>query len=142
MQRFLVDTNIVSEAARDKPEPRVVQWLRDQPNSDLFLAAVSLGELIRGAERLPLGPRRQRLEHWIAHEVMQAYKGRIVAFDRAAATIWGRLLGAGDRAGQPRPILDAQIAATAISRGLVVATRNTADYAAMGAQVFDPWMGR
>lgn len=142
MPQFLVDTNVVSEVRRDKPEPRVVQWLLDQSNDDLFLASVSLGELIRGAEKLPPGPRRQHLEHWIAHEVMQRYKGRILAFDRAAAAIWGRLLGAGDRAGKLRPILDAQIAATAISRSLILATRNTADCIAMGVQVFDPWSGR
>ena len=142
MPQFLLDTNVVSETRRPKPEPRVIEWLFHQPKDDLFLAAVSLGELVRGVEKLPAGSHRQTLQHWITHKIMQDFKGRILAFDRSAAEIWGRLLGNGDRVGRVLPVLDAQIAATAISRGLVVATRNVADHAAMGAQVFDPWMGR
>jgi toxin FitB len=140
--RFLLDTNVVSEIKRPKPAPRVTQWLVEQRKDDLFLAAVSLGELVRGVERLPVGSRRQTLERWITHEIMQDYKGRILAFDKGAAETWGRILGAGDRVGRALPVLDAQIAATAISRSLILATRNIEDYAAMGVKVFDPWMGR
>lgn len=142
MPKFLLDTNVVSETRRPKPEPRVIEWLFDQPKDDLFLAAVSLGELVRGVEKLPVGSHRQALQQWIAHKITQDFKGRILAFDRSAAEIWGRLLGASDRVGQPRPVLDAQIAATAISRGLILVTRNTADHAAMGAQIFNPWNDR
>lgn len=142
MPRFLLDTNVVSEIKRPKPAPRVIQWLVEQRKDDLFLSAVSLGKLVRGVGKLPVGSRRQALEHWIAHEILQDYKGRIVAFDKGAAELWGQILGAGDRVGRILPVIDAQIAAIAISRGLILATRNSEDYAGMGARVFDPWMSR
>jgi hypothetical protein len=126
--RFLLDTNVISETGRPAPEPRVIDWLLDRPPSDLFLASVSLGELYRGLERLRDNVRRQKIERWIKVEILERYKGRILAFYREAATIWGRMLGAGERNGRPRPPVDAQITATALRYGLVLATRNTSDH--------------
>jgi predicted nucleic acid-binding protein len=142
MPRYLLDTNVVSELIRRPIAPRVEQWMDGQADSDLYLASVTLGEMIRGAERLPEGRHRQTLENWLTNVVLPRFKGRVLAFDRETATIWGRILGEGDRQGRPRPIIDAQISATAIRHRLILATRNISDHGAMGAQVFNPWTGR
>jgi predicted nucleic acid-binding protein len=142
MPRFLLDTNVISELIRRPAAPRVVQWMGSQADTDLYLSSVTLGEMIRGAERLAEGRHRQTLENWLKTAVLARFKGRVLAFDRETATIWGRILGEGDRQGRPRPIIDAQIAATAIRHQMVLATRNTSDHAAMGAQIFNPWTGR
>lgn len=142
MPQFLLDTNVISETARPAPEPRVIRWFTAQSQGDLFISAVTLGELFRGAAQHPDAVRRQKLEHWIDQDVLKRFKGHILAFDREAATIWGRILGFGDRTGRPRPPVDAQIAATAVRHGLVLATRNTQDHIASGLEVFNPWIGR
>src|SRR5262245_43219119 len=119
MPRYLLDTNVVSELIRRPIAPRLAEWMSRQADSDLYLASVTLGERIRGAERLPEGRHRQTLENWLTNVVLPRFKGRVLAFDRETATIWGRILGQGDRQGRPRPIIDAQISATAIRHQLI-----------------------
>lgn len=133
---------MISETGRPAPERRVVDWLKDQVPHDLFLSSVSLGELYRGLERHPDEARRQKIERWIKEKVLEPFKGRILAFDREAATIWGRMLGAGERNGRLRPPVDAQITATALRYGLMLATRNTPDHKAAGLELFNPWTDR
>jgi predicted nucleic acid-binding protein len=116
--------------------------MNGQADSDLYLASVTLGEMIRGAERLPEGRHRQTLENWLTNVVLPRFKGRVLAFDRETAAIWGRILGQGDRQGRRRPIIDAQICATAIRHQLILATRNISDHDGMGAQLFNPWTDR
>ena len=136
---FLLDTNVVSELVRPAPEPRVLSWIAAQPPTGLFLAAMTLGELIRGVFRLPPGARRRRLEVWIDDPLTRQFEGRILAFDQAAAAIWGRIMGDADRQGRPRAAADAQIAAVALRHGLTVATRDTAGFEHLQVALFNPW---
>lgn len=136
---FLLDTNVVSETLKRRPQDRVLQWLSSQLPANLFLASTSLGELVRGARRLQDLDRRRRLEDWIDHDLAMQFTGRILAFDQTAAVLWGEIMGDGDRMGRPRSAADAQIAAVARRHGLTLATRNIKDFADMGVQLFDPW---
>jgi toxin FitB len=136
---YLLDTNIVSEVMRPVPEARVTGWLRRQRPADLFLAAITLGEIVRGVQRLPPGSRRRRLEPWVAELLPRQFAGRILAFDQAVAVRWGELMGAGDRAGRPRAAADAQVAATALHHGLTLVTRNVSDFEELIAAPLNPW---
>lgn len=136
---FLLDTNVVSELVRASPHERALAWIRLQRPSDLFLAAVSLGEIVRGVVRLPAGSRRSRLEEWVTQSLPRQFAGRIVAFDQQAAVIWGELMGTADRIGRPRASADAQIAATAIRHDLVLVTRNTGDFEDLTSALLNPW---
>ena len=136
---FLIDTNVVSETFRPRPAPRVLAWVRRQMAGDLFLAAMSLGELVRGARRAKDRTRRERLARWINHDLTTQFQGRILPFDREAAVIWGTIMGDGDRTGRPKPMADAQIAAVALRHGLTLATRNIRDFRDMGVALVDPW---
>lgn len=141
MPGFVLDTNVVSEIVRADPAPAVLQWVASQPAAELFLSAVTIGELVRGVSRLPLGRRRSGLKRWIEEDLRKHFEGRVLPFDEAAAVLWGNLLADMDRVGRPRPVIDAQIAATAIRFGVELVTRNTADFADFPVKIFNPWQG-
>lgn len=136
---FLLDTNVVSETIRAKPERLVLDWLEAQAPRDLYLAAQTLGELVRGARKTGDRMRRQRLERWIEADLAKQFEGRVLPFDGAAAAIWGRLMGDGDRSGRTPALADAQIAAVAIRHNLAVATRNIRDFEHLDVELLNPW---
>ena len=138
MPGFLLDTNVVSELVKPSPEPSVLGWVARQAVADLFLPAITLGELIRGVVRLPQG-RRRDAARWVRDDLPRQFEGRILSFDREAAVLWGNVMGEGDRSGRPYAAADAQIAATALRHGLTVVTRNGRDFQGMGVELFDPW---
>lgn len=136
---FLLDTNVVSETVRAKPEPRVLAWLERQSPADLYLAAQTIGEFMRGAVKVREKARQEQFTKWIEDDLCQQFENRILPFDDAAAKIWGRLTGDADRKGQTPPAADAQIAAVAIARNLVLVTRNTKDFEQFDLDVLNPW---
>lgn len=136
---YLIDTNVISETLKSRPEARVIDWLGSQKANDLFLASVSLGELVRGARQAKDTAKRERFRRWIEQDLASQFNGRILPFDQEAAVIWGEIMGDGDRLGRPKPMADAQIAAVARRHNLTLVTRNTRDFAGMSVGVLDPW---
>ena len=136
---FLIDTNVISETLKSRPDVKVIDWLGDQRPADLFLASMSLGELVRGVRRAKDKTKRERFERWIDYDLAARFDGRILPFDREAAVIWGEIMGDGDRLGRPKPMADAQIAAVARRHNLIVATRNARDFRDMNVAILDPW---
>ena len=136
---YLLDTNVISEVVRPRPSASVLAWMEIQRPAELFLAAQTLGELTRGARKLPDEDRRARLERWIEVDLARQFDGRLLPFDTAAARIWGRLMGDGDRVGRTPPAADAQIAAVALSSRLTLVTRNTKDFERFDLALIDPW---
>lgn len=136
---FLLDTNVISETIRPRPEPRVLEWLGAQKPADLFLSAQTIGELDRGARKTLDVRLRQRLESWIEHDLARQFEGRILPFDGVAAAIWGRFMGDGDRNGRTPAAADAQIAAVATRHALVLVTRNVKDFERFDLKLLNPW---
>jgi len=136
---YLIDTNVISETLKFRPEAKVIDWLGGQKVNDLFLSSVSLGELVRGARQAKDTAKRERFERWIEQDLASQFNGRILPFDQEAAVIWGEIMGDGDRLGRPKPMADAQIAAVARRHNLTLVTRNTRDFAGMGVGILDPW---
>jgi len=124
---------------RPQQDATVSDWIRRRSPLELFLAAITLGEIVRGVARLPSGPRRSRLKPWASELLPRQFAGRILAFDQAAAVIWGELTGQADRAGRPRAAADAQITATALRHDLALVTRNTADFEGMIPALLNRW---
>ena len=133
---WLLDTCVISEPTKRSPEPRVIQWLAAQPEETCFLSVLTLGELRKGASKLPRGPRRSALEHWLETELRLRFAGRILSIDESVAFTWGQMQAALSR---PVPAIDSLIAATALAHNLTVVTRNTPDMALTGAICFNPW---
>ena len=133
---YLVDTNVLSELVRPRADERVAEWVRSAPAAGLFVSVLTLGEIRKGAERLPAGARRERLRLWLERDVATLFHGRVLPVDSAVADRWGRLLAA---AGRTLPAIDSLLAATALVHGLRLVTRNRADYSFPGLEVLDPW---
>ena len=138
MTRYLLDTNILSEATRPAPAPAIATWLADQPDTDLFIAAFTLGELKRGILGLPTGRKRAELAQWFDGPAgpQALFAGRILAFDAPASLLWAHLMADGRAAGQPRSALDMIIAAVAITNQCTIVTLNGRDF--LGLDPFNP----
>ena len=136
---FLLDTNVVSEWQRPRPNPGVVAFLEATDEDELFLSVVTIAELRRGVDRLAPGRRRTLLDAWLRDDLPPRFAGRMLAIDAATADAWGRLIARRESAGRPMSAMDGWIAATAEANGLALVTRNTADFVGTVARVVDPW---
>ena len=139
--KYLIDTCVLSELAKRKPNPRVVKWLKDHSATNLFfVSAVTVGEIQEGIETLPdEDPRKEKLRAWFEKQILETYEGNIIAFDKQVALKWGELKGRTNRMGKSRPDLDAQIAATAAAHYMTVLTRNVSDMEYTGVKVENPF---
>lgn len=136
---FLLDTNVVSEWTKPRPNPGVVEWLAQVDEDEVFLSVATFAELRHGIERLPAGDRRRRLDEWLRNDLPLRFEERIVGVDGAIADEWGRVVARRESRGRPISAMDALIAATAQVHGLTVVTRNMADFQASVKSVLSPW---
>lgn len=133
---YLVDTNAFSELVRQRPHQSVGRWFDEVPQSALHLSVLTLGEIREGVEKLPAGPRRERLRVWLEQELPGWFEDRLLPVSGAVADRWGRLVAA---AGRPLPAIDSLLAATALHHELRVVTRNDEDFDLPGVEVVNPW---
>lgn len=139
---YLLDTSVVSEWVKPRPEPGVVAWLAAVDEDDVFMSVVSFAELSRGVELLPPGQRRQELASWIAEDLTERFHGRVLDVDRRIADAWGHLMARCQRSGRTPTAMDAFFAATAESHGLTLVTRNVRDFEALDLPLLNPWEAR
>ena len=142
MNDFLLDTNILSELMRPRPEAKVTTWIAAQDINTLFLSVVTIGELESGFTTTPDPTRRVRLEESLERHLKQLFPGRVLPVTESIAKRWGKLDGTRQSAGRPLSAPDGMIAATALEHGLIVVTRNVRDFANLGLTIFDPWDAR
>jgi len=131
----LLDTNVLSELARPKPDARVVAFVTG--TSDAFLSAITILELVYGAHRAPV-QRRERLIAWVS-DIRTQFQDRIVSITGDIATEAGLMRAAAEARGNIVAAGDALIAASARSRGALLVTRNVRDFRALGVAFVDPW---
>lgn len=136
---WLLDTCALSEYVRKTPAPAVIRWLDEQDESSLFISVISLGEIEKGILKLRASdPRRsQKLTAWLG-KVEQRFSERILPLDTAALHVWAQIAATAELAGQPLPVMDGLLMATAQCHGLTVVTRNVQDFT-LYPQVFNPW---
>ncbi|MCJ2135525.1 type II toxin-antitoxin system VapC family toxin [Methylobacterium sp. J-026] len=139
MTRWLLDTNILSELRRPRPEQRVVAFITAQPLEALYVSVVTFAELRFGIERLADGPRRTELTDWLNRQLRPMFGPRVLPIDEDVMVRWRFLVDEGRRSGHTFSQPDLLIAATALVSGLTLVTRNTADFVAARAPLLDPW---
>lgn len=136
---ILLDTNVVSEPLRPKPDSQVMAWLDAQTAETLYLSTISLAELQLGIESLPAGKRRKALAAALAEQIIALFGERILPFDLAAAQAYAQIVIRARRRGHPLAVADALIAAIAASRHFIVATRDVGPFEAAGVPLINPW---
>jgi len=139
--KFLVDTNVVSEWVKPRPDGGVVAWMNEVDEDRVFISVISLAELRHGVERMPSGTQRRRLDEWLKEELPLRFEGRVLLIDRVVAEAWGTILARCERAGRPISTMDGFIAATADAHQLVLVTRNVSDFEFSVKEIVNPWLG-
>lgn len=138
---IILDTNVLSEFIRARPEPRVTQWLSDQAPSRIYTTAVNLQECFYGAELLDQ-PAQSLLIGRLEVLFESVIGGRVLSFDEVSARYCAVLLSRRRRAGRPLEQADAQIASICARHGATLATRNVTDFIDTGVSIVNPWDAR
>jgi predicted nucleic acid-binding protein len=133
---YLIDTNIISELRRKDANPGVVSWFAARPANTLYLSVLTMGEIRKGIEALPTSKRKLALRDWLEVDLPAFFTGRILPIDAAVVDRWGRLQA---RVKRSVPAIDSLIAATALHHGLIVVTRNEADFKFPELDVINTW---
>jgi predicted nucleic acid-binding protein len=136
---FLLNTNVVSEWTKRRPDSGVVAWLADVDEDRVFISVVTLAELRYGLERMPSGARRNRLDAWVTEELPARFEARVAPVDAEIADTWGRVMTRGKNGGRPAGAMDAFIAATAERHHLTLVTRDVSDFDSLGIRLINPW---
>ena len=138
MNRYLLDTNIISNVTKAAPSESLVAWMAEQEDESLHVSSLTIAEIRRGIMEMSAGRKRDRLEAWFAgaEGPSTLFAGRVLSFDEKAGLVWARLMAEGKAAGRPRSALDTIIAATAEANGCIVVTDNERDFA--GVETFNP----
>jgi predicted nucleic acid-binding protein len=136
---WLLDTNVLSELRRPKPEPRVVAFVAACPGHELHISVVTLAEIRFGIELVNEPNRRAELNEWLTHQVRPMFVGRVLQVTENIMLKWRLLVEDGRKTGHTFSQPDLIIAATAIDHGLTVVTRDRGDYDRTGVRVLNPW---
>ena len=139
MNGWLLDTNVLSELRKPKPESRVVDFVAGQPLHSLFVSTVTLAEIRFGIEMVPDPSKRADLSDWLLHKVRPMFEGRVVQIGEDVMFKWRLLVEEGRKLGHTFCQPDLLIAATALHHGLTIVTRDTEDFRRTRATLFNPW---
>lgn len=137
--KYLLDTCLLSELVKPAPHAAVLEWMAAQQPENLFVSAMTLGELERGVMKLPPSRRRNELTTWLA-QLALGFEDRVLPFDHETARVWADMCARTESKGRPLAAFDSIIAATALQQGLTVVTRNERDFEPAGVLLMNPWM--
>lgn len=136
---YLLDTCVISELIKKKPNSNIVQWIGEAEESSLFISVFTLGELHKGIEKLPESRKKEKLHAWVSYDLKERFHKRILNYDLQTAVIWAKIQAHSELSGKAMPAIDGLIAATGLSYDLAVVTRNTADMEMSGVTLINPW---
>jgi len=136
---IVLDTNVVSEPLKPRPDAAVLHWLDRQAPATLYLTTISQAELLAGVLALPAGKRRTELQSVLNNELVSLFADRILVFAERSAAAYAQVVSAANAAGNPIHFADAAIAAIAIEHNFMLATRNARDFKGTSVKLLDPW---
>ena len=137
---ILLDTNILSELMRPNPNDGVVKWIDALPDEDIWISAVTVGEIRLGFALMPEGRRKQILTDLAEQMFKEEFSEKCLPFDYQAAGEYAKIVSSRSRQGRPITVEDAQIASIAITADLTLATRNTKDFQGLEElKIVNPW---
>ena len=136
--RYLLDTCLLSELVKTTPELSVTDWVGQRKPMDLFVSALTMGELHRGVAKLGVSKRQIELADWL--QVLEAsLENQVLPFTHETARVWAKMSAQSEAQGRPLAVMDSLIAATALSNGLALVTRNVKDFSSTRVDLVNPW---
>ena len=142
MRAWLLDTNVISELRRPRPEARVLAFVAAQPLAQLFVSTVTFAEIRFGIEVIGDAIRRAELIDWLDHRLRPMFEQRVLAVSEDVMFKWRLLAEDGRKAGHTFSQPHLLIAATGLQHGLTVVTRDTSDFARTRVALFNPWVDK
>ena len=136
---YLLDTCVISELIKPKPNSKVVKWLRSCRDENLFLSVLTIGEIQKGISKLPDSRKRNNLQKWMDAELILRFDRRILGIDFKIAQKWGEIQASAEITGTKMPVIDSLIAAIGLIHDLTIVTRDTSGMEKSGAKLFNPW---
>ncbi len=134
---YLIDTNVISELVKPKPDKHVIQWISCIPDTHLYLSVLSLGEIRKSIEKILEPAKKEKLRIWLEHALPDWFGDRFLSIDNEVANRWGRLLA---QHKHPTPAIDSLLAATALHFDLALVTRHVMDFKPFqDLQIINPW---
>ncbi len=135
---FLLDTCLLSELHKPRPQRSVVDWVEQQKSHELWVASVTMGELERGIAKLDAGHAQQKLMLWLL-QIHDQFEGHVLGFQLAEARVFGQISARCERSGSKLALADAMLAAVALCHDMTFVTRNVRDFERTGVRLFNPW---
>jgi len=136
---YLLDTNVISEPLKLRPDSSVLGWLATADEDCLFLSVITIAEIRKGIEEIGAGRRRDSLTAWLYDELAVRFEDRILDVNLAIASVWGKIMARSEELGTNLGAIDGFFAATAEAYDLTFVTRNTKDFAKLGLMLLNPW---
>ena len=137
--KALLDTCVISELITKQPNPKVVEYVDSLDLEDIYLSVITIGEIVKGIEKLSKSRRKQDLQAWLKDDLLVRFEGNIVALDTDVLIEWGALTARLESTGKTMPAIDSLIAATALAKKMILVTRNVSDFAETAVDILNPW---
>ncbi len=137
--KALLDTCVISELVSKKPNPKVVGYVDLLDPEDVFLSVITIGEIVKGIEKLPKSRRKTDLQSWLKEDLLVRFEGNVVALDTDILIAWGALTARLESVGKTMPAIDSLIAASALAKKMTLVTRNVGDFEGATVEIVNPW---
>ncbi len=135
---YLLDTNVVSETERKRPDSKVVEWLDLVDSGNVYLSALTIGEIKKGVSKLASGKRKAHIQNWL-EDVRRHFGVRILPLTEPTFLVWGKMMAEFEKRGIVRPALDSLLEATALEHDLILVTRNVRNFQRSSVTILNPW---
>ncbi len=137
--KALLDTCVISELVAKQPHPKVVEFVDSLDPEDVYLSAITIGEIIKGIEKLPASRRKVSLRAWLKDNLLVRFNGKIISLDKDVLMEWGALTARLETAGKSMPAIDSLIAASTRFHQMTLVTRNVVDFESADVEIVNPW---
>jgi predicted nucleic acid-binding protein len=137
--KALLDTCIISELVSKRPNSKVVEYVDTLDPEDVYLSVITIGEIVKGIEKLPSSRRKAGLQAWLDDDLLVRFEGNVVSLDIEVMVEWGRITAHLESAGKTMPAIDSLIAATAQAKKMTLVTRKVGDFEDTDAEIVNPW---
>lgn len=138
--KYLLDTCVISEIIRPKPNENVIAWMQSQSEDNLYLSVLTFAEIEKGIKKAPDLTRKRKLKLWLEEDLKKRFKGRIIPINLDISTKWGEIQAISELSGKPMPVIDGLIAVSGLVYNCIVVTRNTSDMEQSSVELLNPWL--